>query len=259
MSSHTWTHDALRSEHRSIDGTAWRLVEAQHVVSTLSLVDSLDEQNLLEDILEETKPPIPEECQGLDYLLSTPFRYRPYPYGSRFRKHGLTPGVWYGAEHPETAVAEMVFYRFLFYAESPETPFPDSPADYTAFSVGVSTQGGLDLTQGGLAADGDKWTELTEYSACQALAETARETGVEIIRFTSVRDPLNKANLAVLNCRAFDDPAPVERQSWRIRMSAAGAQAVRDHPRAGLEFSQDAFSEDPRLSEMVWERPHLAR
>ena len=131
MSSHTWTQDALQSELRPLQVPAWRLVEAQHVVSTLSLVDNLDEQNLLEDILEETKPPVPAECRHLDYLLSTPFRYRPYPYGSRFRKAGLTPGVWYGAEQPETAVAEMVFYRYLFYAEGSETPFPDNPADYT--------------------------------------------------------------------------------------------------------------------------------
>ena len=254
MSSHTWTHDALRSEHKAIHGSAWRLVEAQHVVSTLSLVDNLDEQSLLEDILEETKPPVPEECQGLDYLLSTPFRYRPYPYGSRFRRAGLTPGVWYGAEHPETAVAEMVFYRFLFFAESPDTPFPDSPADYTAICVGVSAECGLDLTTGDLANDHDKWKHLTDYSACQDLVDTAREAGVEIIRFESVRDPKRGANLAVLSCWAFRASAPVERQRWRIRMSATGAQAVRDHPRAGIEFNQDAFLDDPRLSGMVWDR-----
>ena len=169
MSSHTWTQDALQSELRPLQVPAWRLVEAQHVVSTLSLVDNLDEQNLLEDILEETKPPVPAECRHLDYLLSTPFRYRPYPYGSRFRKAGLTPGVWYGAEQPETAVAEMVFYRYPFYAQGPETPFPDNPADYTAFSVGVGTESALDLTAGALADDHETWTSPTDYAACQGL------------------------------------------------------------------------------------------
>ncbi len=254
MSSPIWTRDALRSEQRLIEGPAWRLVEAQHIVSTLSLVDSLDEQSVLEDILEETKPQIPPECRGLDYLLSTPFRYRPYQHGSRFRKAGLTSGVWYGSERPETAVTETVFYRFLFYAESPGTPFPNSPADYTAFSVGVSTVRGLDLTTGALAEDHDAWTDLTDYSACQELAEMARETDVEVIRFASVRDTSANANLAVLSCQAFSDPAPVERQSWRIRISSRGALAVRDYPRAGIEFAQSAFSEDPRLLGMVWER-----
>lgn len=254
MSLHTWTQDALRSELCPLQVPAWRLVEAQHVVSTLSLVDNLDEQNLLEDILEETKPPVPVECQHLDYLLSTPFRYRPYPYGSRFRKPGLTLGVWYGAERPETAVAEMVFYRFLFYAESPETPFPSSSADYTAFSVGLGTESSLDLTAGALAEDNERWIDPIDYSACQDLSEIAREAGAEIIRFQSVRDPDNGANLAVLTCTAFQDAAPVERQSWRIRISPAGAQAVRDHPRLGLEYGHDAFDFDPRVEGMEWKR-----
>ena len=45
------------------------------MVSTLKLVDTLAEQALLEDILEESKPPVPPECRHLHYLLSTPFRY----------------------------------------------------------------------------------------------------------------------------------------------------------------------------------------
>ena len=73
-----WIPDALRSEQRAVDKTFWRCVEAQHVVSTLQLVDTLDEQRLLEDILEETKPPVPPECEGLHYLYMTPFRYQLY-------------------------------------------------------------------------------------------------------------------------------------------------------------------------------------
>ena len=157
--------------------------------------------------------------------------------------------MWYGAERLETAVAEMVFY-----AESPDTPFPDNPVDCTAFSVGVSSACALDLTKGSLANDHDNWTNLTNYTACQILADTARVTSVEIIRFKSVRDPSGNANFAVISCNAFSDSVSVERQSWRIRISALGAQAVRDHPRAGLEFSKHAFSEDPKLSVMVWER-----
>ena len=57
-------------------GEVWRLVEAQHRVSTLKLTDSLDEQALLEKILDQTKPPLPPECEGLDYLLAACRRYR---------------------------------------------------------------------------------------------------------------------------------------------------------------------------------------
>ena len=165
MSWPTWTPDALRSEARPYAGRAWRFVEAQHQVSTLKLTDSLAEQAALEDILEATKPPVPEECRHLDYLLSTPFRYRPYPKGSRFRRAGLAPGVWYGSERPETAAAEMVFHRFLFYAESPGTPFPDDAAEYTAFSAELATLVSLDLTSGPLGEDRESWMPSSSTTA----------------------------------------------------------------------------------------------
>lgn len=255
MSRPIWTQDALRSEARAYAGSAWRFVEAQHRVSTLKLVDSLAEQAVLEDILEATKPPVPAECRSLDYLLATPFRYRPYPGGSRFRRAGLTPGVWYGAEAPETAAAEMVFYRFLFYAESPGIPFPDDAAEYTAFSAQVTTPMAIDLTSGDLAADHADWTHPTDYSACQALADQARAIGAGLIRYASVRDPARRPNLAVLTCLAFAAPQPIERQTWRIRIGPSGAQALREHPHLGIEFPKDSFAQDPRLVDMVWDRP----
>lgn len=258
MSPPIWTADALRFEARPFAGPAWRFVEAQHRVSTLKLVDNLAEQATLEDILEETKPLVPEDCRHLDYLLATPFRYRPYPKGSRFRRAGVSPGVWYGAERPETAAAEMVFYRFLFYAESPATPFPDDAAEYTAFSADLATPVALDLTEGAPSADRDRWTHLTDYAPCQDLAETARDIGVGVIRYASVRDPEAGANLAVLTCAAFAAPQPVQRQTWRIRIGRTGAQALCEHPGLGLEFGPNAFAPDPRLDAMIWDRPRTA-
>src|SRR6476659_7785143 len=116
MSSSTWTPAALSSDARALAGLCWRLVEAQHHVSTLKLVDSVDEQELLEELIETTKPPLPPECRELHYLLSTPFRYGSFhPTGSRFRRAGMTDGVFYAAEKPHTAVAKMAFYRLLFF------------------------------------------------------------------------------------------------------------------------------------------------
>ncbi|WP_292585367.1 RES family NAD+ phosphorylase, partial [Mesorhizobium sp.] len=138
MSSPIWTPDALSSESARLEGKYWRMVEAQHRVSTLKVVDTLDEQALLEELIEETKPQIPLECRHLHYLLATPFRYGSvYPHGSRFRRAGRTRGVYYAAETMFTAVAEMAFYRLLFFAESPDTPWPRDAADYTAFSAAI--------------------------------------------------------------------------------------------------------------------------
>ena len=165
MSSSTWTPAALSSDARALAGTCWRLVEAQHHVSTLKLVDSVDEQKLLEDLIEATKPPLPPECRDLHYLLSTPFRYGAvYPTGSRFRRAGMTEGVFYASETPQTAVAEMAFYRLLFFAESPNTPWPSNPAEYTAFSAQYATKKAIDLTKGKYSADRALWMHVTDYT-----------------------------------------------------------------------------------------------
>lgn len=229
-------------------GTGWRVVEAQHKVSTLKLVDTMAEQALLEDILEETKPPLPDECRGLHYLLATPFRYRPYPHGSRFRREGMTPGVFYAAEAVETAIAETAFYRLLFFAESPATPLPGNAADYTAFAVQLSAERAVDLTAPPYNDTAAKWMHPTDYAECQDLADRVRGEGAEIIRYTSVRDPQKGANLAVLSCHAFAETTPSDWQSWKLYFNRTSVQALRDFPLARIEYARADFAADPRLA-----------
>ena len=57
----TWTTAALSREVRRLAGRCWRVVEAQHVVSTMALVDTLEEQALLEQVLDESKPAVPDD------------------------------------------------------------------------------------------------------------------------------------------------------------------------------------------------------
>jgi hypothetical protein len=222
-------------------------------VSTLKLVDTLDEQEQLEALIEGTKPPVPPECRHQHYLLATPFRYGTvYPTGSRFRRAGITEGVFYAAETPETAITEMTFHRLLFFAESPATPWPTNPAEYTAFAAAYRTKKAIDLTRGRFKAHGTAWSHPTDYSQCQALAEAARIAAIEVIRYRSVRDPKKGMNLALLTCRAF--AKPVSFQTWRIRLSATGAQAVREVPKSGIAFERDAFAADPRIAALQWDR-----
>jgi hypothetical protein len=111
----------------ALAGICWRLVEAQYHVSTLKLVDSVAEQELIENLIEMTKPPLPLECRDLHYLLSTPFRYGAvYPNGSRFRRAGMTEGVFYASETPQTAVAEMTFYRLRIHGLLSRIPHQES-------------------------------------------------------------------------------------------------------------------------------------
>lgn len=249
MSLPIWTPDALLSEKRPVAGDFWRLVEAQHQVSTMKLVETVEEQALLESLLEDTKPPLPPDAQGLDYLLATPFRYGAiYPHGSRFRRAGRTLGVFYAAKSVSTAVAEMAFYRLLFFAESPATPLPANASEYTAFAARIETPHGLDLTEPPLNQNEAAWTHPTQYEACQALAEVARQAAVEAILYRSIRDPQRGLNLALLSAKGFAAREPVTRQSWRILLSEGHVQALSDFPRQRLGFSLSDFRDDPRIA-----------
>lgn len=248
MSLPIWTPDGLRSEAGPASGVCWRLVEAQHRVSTLKLTDTLDEQALLEEELERTKPPGPPECEHLHYLLSTPFRYGRYPGNSRFRREGYSLGVYYASEAVETAVAETVFYRMLFFAESPETPLPKNPLEFTAFEAKFAVTAAIDLTAAPLSRDEARWMHPSDYSACLALADAAREAGIAAIRYRSVRDPKGRANWALLTCTAFSQRRPGRQATWRIRLGPFAANALCDWPERRLSFALRDFAADPRLA-----------
>jgi hypothetical protein len=242
-----WTPGALASEARRYAGTIWRVVETQYKAATMRITDTLEEQALLEEILEESKPLVPEDCRHLDYLLYTPFRYAPYPHGSRFRRAQQPEGVFYAAEVVETAVAEAAFYQLLFFTESPEAKLPASAGEYTAFSTTCASARHIDLTAAPFNRERAAWTHPTEYEACQGLADTARAADITIIRTESVRDPSHRANIAVLACAAFTDTAPRALQTWHIFTRRHAVQVRCETTRTQIEFRRADFAGDPRL------------
>ena len=257
MSLATWTPAALSRERRPLTGTCWRAVEAQHRVSTMKLVDTLEEQSILETLLDVTKPSIPPECRHLDYLLFTPFRYgAPYPTGSRFRRAGFTPPVFYASESAPTAIAEFSFHRLLFFADSPKTPWPVNAGELTVFSVPFKTRAALDVTVEPLVRDRSLWTACVDYGPCQQLADTARAAEVEVVRYESVRDTADPpgANIAIFTCAAFATRKPAARQTWRLHLGPRGVRAMCDFPEQRRGFGRDAFASDPRIASFRWDR-----
>jgi len=229
------------------------VVEGQHVISTMALVDTLEEQALLEQLIDGSKPAVPADCRSHHYLLSTPFRYgAPYPAGSRFRRAGLTTGVFYASTALHVAIAEMAFRRLLFFAESPATPWPSNAVEHTAFSVRYSTRAGLDLTSPPLDRHIKQWIEPVAYEKCQALAEAAREAGTQVLRYRSAR--ADGANIALLTCAAFTSREPKASQVWRLHTGPAGVRAICMFPEQRLAFDRAAFARDPRIASLSWER-----
>ena len=167
MSSTTWTPQGVRSEAKRLAADVWRAVEAQHVVSTMALCDTLDEQRLLEELIDEAKPRRPDAAAKLHYLLSTPFRYRPPRHGSRFRGPN-DPGVYYAADEVRTACAELGYWRWRHLADSPGLDaMPMKPQ--TVFRARLAASA-IDLRRAPFAAERMRWTDPDDYAACQALA-----------------------------------------------------------------------------------------
>ena len=216
MSSTTWTRIAVESEARRADFKLWRAVEAQHVVSTMALVDSVAEQTLLESLIEAQKPAPPASADDLHWLLYTPFRYPPLPGGSRFRAP-TDPGMFYGADEIRTCCAELGYWRWRFLMDSPGLGALEGRPQ-TIFRVAVATTM-VDLRRPPFLRDRRQWTDREDYAPTQAFARVAREAALGAIRYESVRDPDHGGCGAVLTPAAFAEKTPQDVQSWWLSVT----------------------------------------
>jgi hypothetical protein len=220
-------------------------VEAQHRVSTIALVDTLEEQALLEQLLEDSKPALPPQAKGLHYLLSTPFRYPPPPRGSRFRSP-IDPGVFYGADEIRTACAELGYWRWRFLMDCPALEAIDAKPQ-TLFRTDIATAA-VDLRKPPFAVDAVAWTHPTDYTHCQQFASVARESAVGAICYESVRDPEKAGCIAVLHPQAFTD-RPLEVQTWLLSIARRKVFWHRDSPLSAetFQFDMNAPEQSPRV------------
>jgi len=227
------------------------VVEAQHVVSTLKLVSSLEEQRILEELIERQKPSLPKPLQRprLHYLLFTPFRYPPLPHGSRFGTRE-EPGIWYGADSLRGVFAEKAYYRFLFLAGTSADLTPIT-VEQTAFTANVDTHRGVDLTLSPFDRYEARISSKTRYRASQLLGREMRHDGVEVFRYRSARDVERGTNVGVFTPKAFAQSKPNPFQTWicladskRIEFAQKNAS---ERSRLSFSFSRSEFEVDGSL------------
>lgn len=217
MSFNTWTPHAVSSEQFHWRGKAWRMVEAQQYAATMKIVDTRDEQNLLEVLLEQSKPKLSDHFHGLHYLMATPFRYEPLRHGSWFR--GVDDhGVFYCAQTAMTAGIELGYWRWRFLNDSEDLDEIE-PVPHSAFSVELSSQG-IDLRKEPFLQQQLLWRNPSDYTLTQQFANSVRKTDIGIILYDSVRDPEPNWCAAVLSPRAFAVPRPVgQMQTWFMKVT----------------------------------------
>ncbi len=226
---------------KSLNLEPWRMVEAQHISSSRDLVESREEHDLLEELLEKSKPRI---ANNKHYLIYTPFRYPPLKYGSRFA-NTYEQSLWYGSINLLTALAEVAFYRLKFFADtSADLEYIEIPM--TAFKAYIQTENGIDLTTPHFKKYQDKISNKTSYVDSQKLGAEMRDANIEVFIFTSARDKTFGKNVAAFTPDVFkmkDNQYITGMQNWRCIANHNIIEFTRDEIlcRKHHEFFKEEF------------------
>ncbi|MBN8431792.1 RES family NAD+ phosphorylase [Microbulbifer salipaludis] len=178
--------EKIRQSATRLIGRLYRIIESQEEVATRSLVDSLQKQEVLENLLEQSKPARLPGSEDLHYLLATPFRYPPLPWGSRFGGTAES-GIFYGSKTIGTVLAEAAYYRLLFISDMEQPPAAPVTSFHQVFSAKYCADPGIRLQQTEWQEHWPQVTHPTEYRYCQQLGALMRESGIQGLETPSAR------------------------------------------------------------------------
>ncbi len=235
-----WTPTELASEFRAWRGDVWRVVEAQHRISTNRLASGLLAQKRLEDLADAAKPNLPRAASGLHYLLASPFRYG-HRVESRFRRADERPGIFYASETERTAITETAYWRLRFFSRSPGFVPGSRTSEHLSFTAALNVRRAIDLHRPPFSTEQTLWTDSADYRACQDLAAMVRKADGQAIRAPSARDP-GGVNIALFDPAGFARPEPEHRRNWHLRMEDGRLRAMAAFPSEEvLQFTPAQF------------------
>lgn len=235
-----WLESDGKSHIKPLMATIYRLVESQEQIATLGLVNNVYEQGVLEELIESTKNPLPAGTSALHYLLTTPFRYPPLTYGSRF---GTTfeQGIFYGSLTIHTALAETAYYRFV-YMLGPETPYEHPISNqYSSFSVKVRSNQSIFLDQLPFSNYESILTSPSSYVETQQLSSNMRESGIDMFQYISARDKNKGKNVALFTPGAFQSKVPAQMTTWLCQTSLEDVGFMAKEEKQRISYAQKDF------------------
>ena len=250
MSPSIWTRCAASSKgkpHRLVL-KPFRVVESQYVVATRKLVDTDEEQAILEALIDTVKPPIPVGMTHLHPLLFTPFRHPPLRWGSRFGTRSER-GLWYGSIALPTAFAEVAYYRLVF-LEGTRADLSPITVELSSFVASVDGKRGIELARPPFAAYEAQISSKTSYGDSQALGREMRAAGIDLFTFKSARDPHGGLNVALFN-PCFSRARPTVPRTYVCTASRANVDIARKdilrRDREGYSFERAVFEVGGKL------------
>ncbi|MFK7816932.1 MAG: RES family NAD+ phosphorylase [Gammaproteobacteria bacterium] len=236
---------AIEEEHiKLLSAEVFRVAESQQKIATNTLVDTLEEQQILEEMLDQVKPRIPQGCESFDYLIYTPFRYPPLKHGSRFGKK-IHPSIFYGSKTINAAFAELAYYRFIYYDGMITSPRKQQKVtQHTSFSVNVRTSRGVELNKPPFNKYKRKLSDPAAYSDSQKIGEEMREKEVEVFTYFSAR-ATNEVNVGIFDCKAIQNFMPNALKHWScITRDESVTIRSLDDSWSNISFELDQFLVD---------------
>ncbi len=235
-----WIESAGKNHIKPLMAKIYRLVESQEQIATLGLVNNVYEQGVLEDLIESTKSPLPEDTSSLHYLLTTPFRYPPLKHGSRFGTP-FEQGIFYGSLNTDTALSETAYYRFV-YMLGPETPYEYPISNqYSSFSVKVRSDKSIFLDKPPFLTYEETLISPSSYNETQQLGSKMRESGIETVQYTSARDKNKGKNVALFTPKAFQSKVPAQITTWWCKTSIEEVGFITKEGQQRISYLQKDF------------------
>jgi len=209
-----WNESNSKELIQEIHHNIWRIIEDQSRSTTRKLVDTFEEHEVLENLIEQSKPTLKiyddqQYFDRLHYLLWTPFRYPPLQWGSRFGSK-LERSLLYASFDEMTALSEVAFYRLSFLNASDGNIGRKSTL-YTSFVINVKSDKFIDLCLNPFEKHADKISSKTDYKASQKLGKDMREAGIECFKYRSARSPHGGCNIGVFTPKCLKNNNHLEK------------------------------------------------
>lgn len=233
-----------RQHIKTISDDFVRIVESQQQIATTRIVDTLEEQAILESLLEATKPPLLAHSKHLHYLFSTPFRYPPLKHGSRFGSR-YYPSLLYGSKTVETVLIECSYYRFLFWTGMTVPPKTKKfITEHTLFAGRYYSEQGLCLQNIPFSEHSNLLRDAANYADTQLFGLAMRKSGIEAFEYSSARDSNQGVNIALFTADALIVNEPLYKSQWICSTSANNVRFVSREDRKVYGFNINEFVVD---------------
>lgn len=228
-----------KSEFIPLELKGFRCVEDQSQSATKNLVDNILEHDILEQEIEHSKPVIPSFCRNLHFLISTPFRYRPAKWGSRFGTRNQ-PSMLYGSLEENTALAETAYYQLRFFLAS-RGKFKVTTKAFCVFEINIKSVFGFNLTTSEFDFFKNALKSVDVYSETQSVGTHLRNRNVEAFLFWSARCDGTNFALFTPKCVIGGSKTPPQKH-WEASVSSNRIVfSRRGNRNQSVEFQSEMF------------------